>query len=354
MKTYEEILGSMKSRYTELTGVEPDEASDIGVRISVLAGELFSAYAQLEWLKHQMFPNTAEGEWLDRHAFQRQITRKEGRKAEGEVEFYLPYQMSFDVTVPQGTICATAGDDPVRFETVEDTTITSGRLSARAPVRALEIGAKGNVAEMNICVIVTPVTGVSRVENDERTVHGADRESDEALRERVIDSFCNIPNGTNIAFYKNTALSVDGVTAVGVIPQRRGPGTVDVYITDESPVTDPTLIRAVREKLLSEREVNVDVSVQSLTILTYNIYMQLSVRKGYDFSAVKAQCEEALKRYMSTLGGGENVYVTSLAEAVAHVEGVKDFSFIDRLTYDSEIAENCVARCGSVSISERD
>lgn len=354
MKGYDEILSAMREKYTQRTGTSPDEATDIGVRLSVLAGEVFSLYAQLNWLEHQMFPNTAEGEWLELHAAQRGLERRGGRKAVGEVHFYLPYAMTFDVTVPEGTVCATAGSEPVRFRTTEQVTIPSGRMNARAAVEALEEGAAGNVAEQVISVLVTPVTGVSSVSNDERTVLGADEESDEMLRKRVLDSFFNIPNGTNKAYYINSAMSVEGVTAAGVIPQRRGPGTVDVYIASSEGTPSLSLLREVREKLQREREINVDVAVQALSIVTYNVYMYLSVKPGYDFDEVSGRVRESIRAYLNSLGGGENVYVSKISEAVAHVEGVKDHSFVDRLTYDVNIDANCAARCGAVSITERE
>ena len=84
MDKYEEILAKMQNKYKELTGTDPDEASDIGIRLKVLAAELLSAYAELNWMKQQMFPHTASGVYLDMHADQRGITRKEGAKATGE------------------------------------------------------------------------------------------------------------------------------------------------------------------------------------------------------------------------------------------------------------------------------
>ena len=68
MRTYEEILNSMKEKYENLTGSVVCEESDIGIRMRVLGGEIYSALQNAEWLKRQMFPDTAEGDYLEEHA----------------------------------------------------------------------------------------------------------------------------------------------------------------------------------------------------------------------------------------------------------------------------------------------
>ncbi len=46
-ETYESILSRMQDRFQELAGFPADDASDIGIRLKVLAGELFSACTNL-------------------------------------------------------------------------------------------------------------------------------------------------------------------------------------------------------------------------------------------------------------------------------------------------------------------
>ena len=143
METYSEILERMIEEYKMKTGTVPDRASDIGIRMEVLAGEIFTAQAEMNWLKNQMFPNTAEGEYLDLHAQQRGLTRKSGTKAVGTVEFSAEKTLSYDIGIPEGTVVATGGDDPVRFVTVEDTVIEAGEKTASVSVEALEEGLRG-------------------------------------------------------------------------------------------------------------------------------------------------------------------------------------------------------------------
>ena len=86
-ETYESILSRMQDQFQELAGFPADDASDIGIRLKVLAGELFSACTNLDWLKRQVFPQTAQGIQLDYHAQQRGIQRKSAVRSQGTLEF---------------------------------------------------------------------------------------------------------------------------------------------------------------------------------------------------------------------------------------------------------------------------
>ena len=68
METYEEILGRMQGTFEELAGYPADDASDIGIRLRVLAGEVYSLTAAMDWLEQQFFAQTAQDEQLDLRA----------------------------------------------------------------------------------------------------------------------------------------------------------------------------------------------------------------------------------------------------------------------------------------------
>ena len=89
MDSYQEILDRMKAKYKELSGYEADGASDIGIRMQVLAGEVFSLSCYAQWIIRQMFPQTAQGEQLDYHALEQGLTRKPAIAAKGTLSFYL-------------------------------------------------------------------------------------------------------------------------------------------------------------------------------------------------------------------------------------------------------------------------
>ena len=113
--TYEEILKRMQAKYEEETGAKPEDSADIGIRLKVLAGEIHRVMAEMEWLRRQAFPQTAVGEELDKHAAQRGLERIAAQKAKGVLTFSRSTPLSYDVTLPKGTICASAGDAPQEY-----------------------------------------------------------------------------------------------------------------------------------------------------------------------------------------------------------------------------------------------
>ena len=65
---FEELYARMAQKYEALAGFAPDDASDAGIRLRVLAGEIYSALCALETVRGASFPQTAVGEALDLHA----------------------------------------------------------------------------------------------------------------------------------------------------------------------------------------------------------------------------------------------------------------------------------------------
>ena len=84
MDNYNDILERMIQKYTELSGNEISDESDIMIRLKVLAGEIYSQKINEDFLLKQMFPTTATGRYLDMHAAERGLTRKSAKKTKGK------------------------------------------------------------------------------------------------------------------------------------------------------------------------------------------------------------------------------------------------------------------------------
>ncbi|MGN0452782.1 MAG: baseplate J/gp47 family protein [Ruminococcus sp.] len=340
MITYEEIYRRMKEKYAELSGAVPDDVSDIALRLRVLGGEIYSSLVNAEWIKRQMFADTAEGEYLDRHAESRGLLRRGAGFTSGEVTFSLSQPAVADVEVPKGTIVATSGEAPLRFETLFAVVIGQGETEATAFVRALEGGRAYNVKAGEIRIMVTSPAGVDSVSNRKSFSGGTDTESDEALRQRIIDSFKLVSNGTNCAYYKNSALSVEGVSGAGVVPRARGAGTVDVYISaDGTAVSDETL-QNTQNTLSKLREVNVDVLVKKAEAAYTSLYIRLDVKDGFEFSVVKDRCIAEINDYVASRGVAGSVILTEAGERIFHIEGVKEYCFVPSINADLRCGEN--------------
>ncbi|MCH5303404.1 MAG: baseplate J/gp47 family protein [Ruminococcus sp.] len=329
MDSYEDILSRMKEKYTELSGRNVPELSDIDIRMKVLAGEIYNDEINIEFIKRQMFATTATGEYLDYHAQDRGLKRKGATKAVGTVKFSVNEPAQQSIKIPKGTVVATSGKNSVRFITDVDDNISIGNYSVSIPCTAQEGGASGNVSENSISVMVTHVVGIDSVTNTSVFTSGSDIESDELLRRRVLDTYKSVSNGTNKAYYKRLALSVEGVNSVNVVPKARGTGTVDVYIAGKDMVASPSIVNEVNKLIAKQREINVDVKVSAAYINKINIGVSVVLKEGYDLETVRQNIKTAVSDYIDTLEVGDDMLEKYLSSAIINAEGVVDFSFIN-------------------------
>lgn len=341
----------MLSRYEELSGFRPAYESDLAVRMRTLAGELYKQQTYADYILRQMFPTTAQGVYLEEHAAQRGLERKSGTKAIGRVIFGTTAEEHGDILIPAGTEVCTTGD-LLRFVTLEDVTLYSENQNVGADVEAAQPGGAYNVAIGTVGIIVTPVLGIDDVRNAVRFYGGSDDETDEELRARVADSYANISNGTNAAYYREVAMSVDGVYSAGVIGRARGAGTVDVYASGKGTPLSAQQLARIDELLTQARELNVDVRVQSASAVTINLYVRLRVEEGYEFEAVGNEVKAALRAYIDALGVGRDVMISNLGEVIHHIKGVSDYRFLESYGTDTQIAESEYPLSGNIIVSE--
>ncbi len=350
MQTYDAILRSMTDKYTELSGIVPDEVSDIGIRLRVLAGEVYANAVNLQWLKRQMFVSTAEGEYLDMHASERGIARREATPSYGEVTFSVNEALSENVSVPKGTVVATFAS-LLRFETISDAVLTAGSLSVTVKAKSIGYGRDYNVLKGKISVMVTPPVGIDAVTNAAVFEGGCDTESDESLRERIEKSIKFPANSTNCAYYEAMAQSVDGVSSAAAVPRGRGAGTVDVYIAADGSVASDETLEAVQSLLSTEREVNVDVLVKKAQPSKLNFYIKIEVQEGYGFDDVKDRLSKGISDFIATRGVGGEVLLCQLSEVIYHTDGVKEFKFVSGVNSDYRADSSLFPVAGTISIA---
>lgn len=352
MESYEKILNRMVENYREITGNELCEESDIYIRLQVLAGEIFNAFVNMEWIKRQMFCDSAQGEQLDYHASVRGIERHSDAYSTGVCIFSCDIAPLENIVIPKGTLVATKGEDELVFETTEEGVILKNTTAQHIPVRALYKGRKYNVAAGTIREFVTPVSMVTRVENPDPTEGGTDKESDESLRKRIKESLRFTANGTNRAYYENKALEAEGVASAAAVPKSRGAGTVDVYVAAEgAEVSDDTLKR-VQEILSKEREVNVDVLALKAQPQTVNLNLLIMVEEGYDFDRVCESIGERVREYIASCPVGGKVLLNEIGERVYHTEGVKEYAFDGYYNRDIRCEPSQFPIGGSITFKE--
>lgn len=325
MTDYANFLEQMQQSYEQLAGMRADDASDVGIRFKILAEQLSKIKEELEFAKQQSFPQTATGENLETHALERGVFRKQATRAKGMVRFSRESAASEDILIPQGvflTCSQTEGNHgtDIRFVTTNEVTLRQGQTSVDAPVECQTEGSRGNLATGILNVMITPVQGITAVSNPEPILSGEDAENDEMLRQRLLDSYRMVTNGTNTAFYYNKAMSYEGVSSVKVLPRVNGVGTVGIVVY--GPGVDEDLLARMKEEIGQIKEINVELTVEQATEKQTEVSVEIAVSDGYSYEDVSAVCKKAVEEYMKTQKIGKALYLALLMREVLNCEGV--------------------------------
>ena len=327
METYDKIYERMKQKYIEESSVTFDDGSEIAIKLKVLAGEIYNATVNLEWLKNQMFVNTASGEYLDYMAQQRGLTRKSAQKAQGELVFSISNPIDHSIVIPTGTVVATMDAEPLRFITTEDEEITAGNTLVAIYAEAEKPGKSGNIQKGQAVVAVSVPAEVETVTNREVFIDGTDEESDDDLRERIKNSFINRSNSTNAEYYEKLALSVEGISKAGVVGRARGNGTVNIYVCGKGVEASETAIEKLQAIVDVERELNVSVKVLKAALSPYDLYVTVKAKSGYEEEEVREKLIEAFKDCINSHPMGKTLYLSAVGKCLMDTECIDYYTF---------------------------
>ena len=303
--TVEELYGQMVDTFQRETGLALAGDGDMAVRLYAVAAQLYALYVQADWVGRQCFPQTAQGDYLDKHAQLRGLERRAATAAVGVLSFETDHPPEADLSIPEGTVCMTA---------------------AQVRARAVEPGAAGNAAAGTVRAMAVAPVGVSRCTNPEAFSGGLDAEGDESLRERVLETFRRMPNGANAAFYQQEALSFPEVAAATVVARPRGVGTVDVFLATAAGLPDSGLLEQVAAHLEERREIAVDVQVKAPEVRTVDVSVQVAARPGADFDTVRQAVESAVRGWFDGRLLGQSVLRAQLGALIFGVEGVENYA----------------------------
>lgn len=215
-----------------------------------------------------------------------------------------------------------------RFETTEKATLRKGETSVDVPARAVEAGAHGNAIAGAVHVMSVYPVGITRCENPEAFSGGSDEESDEKLRERVLESYRRLPNGANAAFYEQEAMRFPNVAAAKAVGRARGIGTVDVYVSTHGGAPGEALLGEIRAALQKKREIAVDVAVKVPAEKRVDVTAELEAEQGWTMREITDAAQEALQAYFTGERLGEPVYRAKLASILYSVPGVKNYHLL--------------------------
>jgi len=249
IKTYEQLAAAKIASVIANTNLS-DITDSASVRQVLAAASMDDAeiYKNMSLLLTLFDIYSATGEDLDERAkdiLPAIISRNESAKATGAVVFSRAGTTG-TIIIGVGTKVKTAGG--VSFVTTTQVTITPtspeqiaghgiGRDSTPAAIIADEGGVDGNVDSSAIVSFAAKPVGVAEVTNPDPTLSGADEETDDSFRERIVSHVATLSKGTPGAIEGALLGAQDPVTTAivkfaKVIERPDEPGKATVYIDD--------------------------------------------------------------------------------------------------------------------------
>lgn len=330
-----------------ITGVDSSvmRRSLLGILGRAEGGVAHLLYGYIDWVARQVIPDTAESEYLERWAAIWAITRKPADFAAGPAAF----PGTNGTLVPAGTIVQR--QDGVQYKVLTDATVASG--SASLSVQAMVAGADSNLAAGNRLTLLSPIAGLqsSGTVSTGGIVDGVDVESDDRLRERLLQRIQNPPQGGSLSDYILWALQVPGVTRVWPSPMEMGPGTVTVrFVTDDDPagiIPGPAKVAEVQAHIDELRPVTAEVFVVAPIASPINPSIAIRPNTAAVQAAVIAELEDLLTRDAVPAG---TILISRMREAASIAAGEENNSFISP-TADVPNATGHIATLGTVTFS---
>ncbi len=285
----------------------------------VIAGAAHMLHGHLEFLGRQLFPDLSESEYLIRQASLYEMVKTSPDFAHVTVEL-----TGDDGTIiPEGTILVSA--EGLEYETDGDVTIASG--TADCDITAVLAGADGSLLEGVVLSLQSPIAGCdSTTEVTDVIADGADEETTEALRTRLLARIAEPPMGGNDADYVAWAKLVAGVTRAWVTRLGLGPGTVLVRFVrddDASPIPDSGEVAAVQAVFDEYAPAHATVTAFAPVAAPLNFEINLVPSTVATQAAVEAELEDLLLREGEP---GGTILLSAIQTAIGNATGVTDYS----------------------------
>lgn len=322
-RTYEEILSAMQEMFVKLTGMAADDASDVGIRMRVLAGQIYALETQTDFIERQCFPETATGKYLDRHGVQRNLTRKGASKAVGKLLFSRSAPNSEETIIPIGTIAA--GSAEMRYRTIEEGTVLPGSILAAVKAEACDGGYDGNAAANTINSLVNPPAGIESVTNPDPFTGGREEETDEQFRKRIMLAYRDMPNGANKAYFRELAMQNPEVLCADIVPALPERGLSTMYIRAKNGEKSEELLKSVSDYVTENSPICSIVTVFYGDTQKQNVSVRIKVKPGFNKDETKTKCRNALTAHLNSLMLGDDLLTADLADVLYHVPGVDNY-----------------------------
>lgn len=325
----ERIVADFQTRITGATSLLRRSVLRVIARVN--AGAFHLLYEYLDYQARQLFVSTADSAGLEAIASEYGLSRTAAIPAVGSAAV----TGTNGVVIPAGSILQTS--DGRKYETDANVTIAGG--IGTLEITATEAGEDGNDDPGISLTFVSPIAGVSTTAtvDSDGLYDGADEESDDDLRARVLMRKRQPPHGGASFDYETWALEYSGVTRAWCIPLYMGVGTVGIAFVrdgDASIFPNATQLAEVLAYIVQHTDPGSGEIVGCPVTAEPGLFMISLTPLSVDFnvsiypntSAQQTLVEEALEDMILRLGGPEEtIYLSDIAEALSLVENMGYF-----------------------------
>lgn len=347
--SFDSIYQKIKTSFEQETGhtVYPD--SDLGIRMQIFAGELFSLESQIAESEKQMFPQTATGSFLARHGQCRDVQKKEAMAAVGVLRFSRATPATSTIVIPAGSLCTSSAGGGMMYATTTEGIIAPNATSCDIPAVAQEIGLDGNILAKKIDTLVSTLAGVEKVENPENFSGGRPAESDDSFRSRLLDSYINVSNGTNLKFYQDFAMRHPVVTSAKAVMEPTG-NQLTLYVTDFFRSISQDVVNEIQADIKAIRDLNLNVVVKAATPVSTDIIIKIQLRSLQNPFLKIGTITENLRMKLYNLSVGEDVNPYALGAGLQEDLNEAVSVIFTKPTTVSTIAPTSVAKPNSIDV----
>jgi len=317
--SYDELVERAKLLLQTFTPINQfHESSVAGAIVRVVATLLSQLYDALEQLERESNLSTASGLALDRLGQTFGVVRRPARRATtlGAAEpVKFTNNTSAPIVVPAGTRVFSSRLPYKAYTTISEVTVPAGG-EAYVHVVAVGEGSDYNAAAGEIDRHSLTITGL-QVTNVAPLTDAEDMESDESYRARIAQAFMRRYYGSATAI-SAALLEQPGVVDVVLLPTRRGPGTLDVFVVPSVLPADAEFVQFLESILEQEVVPGIDwrLIIPDPTPVDVRVRVQL---RGEWNTAIVDSIRQVVRGYIDNIELEGVLYTSELLSRIMDV-----------------------------------
>lgn len=296
-----------------------------GVIAYAQAGAVHGLHAHIAYRERNFLPDErADAEGVERWAGLLGLWYREPTKASGEAEL----SGIAGTLLPVGTVLQSA--QGVLYATLADATLVGA--TANVAIQAQGGGASGNLEPGTRLTLLSPAPGIQSTLSvaSEGLTGGADAESLDSLRARVLNRLRNPPRGGSLADYRTWALAAHpAVTRAWVTEYEQGAGSVTVRLAcdnEATPIPSLDVLAAVAAYIDQRRQAG-RKSVYVLPPVAAAVLYRIRLKP--DTAAIRLAVEAELRDlHRRTSAPGSTLLLSHVREAISIAAGEFDHELL--------------------------